>query len=322
VPTDDLDAIEAGAAAPGASGPPSATNDSPLGPGGGPAAAGGIASAVRGGAAGAGRTAAALAGESVADFAARQGVDPTAWRAIAAQLDGSTIALPAGRELDFSAALGAASALGAHAAGVEAGIARTLDAAYGLEAAAGTVGREMSNAAGFALAAAGGVAAAIAAVQSAKADAAANAARDAFAAPAMPDTSSGPPSGPTPPTQSRPALRGDVRGPGLAAQQDSPRVPTASSVDMRATSFGFGVPLRRRRSEAATARTNTMQGAIALRPRMSSEVARARDPGAAPWTQLPDTTALSAVASPSAPRLTRSGRCGCGCSERGGGGAR
>src|SRR6185369_21645 len=97
-----------------------------------------------------------------AEFAARVGVDPTAWRGIAAgQIDG-TLSLPAGAEIGFDASLSAGAGLGV-SAGLEAKVAPSIEASFGLSPDG--AGREAAAASltapGFALSAAGGVAAAL-----------------------------------------------------------------------------------------------------------------------------------------------------------------
>ncbi|MEA2481127.1 MAG: hypothetical protein QOJ07_3049, partial [Thermoleophilaceae bacterium] len=78
------------------------------------------------------RSAPAVGGESAADFAARQGLDPAAWRAVAGGLS-SPLALEAGVEIDFSATLSVGAAIGV-TAGVEIGVGASLEASLGLEA--------------------------------------------------------------------------------------------------------------------------------------------------------------------------------------------
>jgi len=123
------------------------------------------------------RAGTALGGESAAAFAARMGVDPNAWRGLGAGLS-SPLSLEAGLEIDFSASLSASLGLGSQA-GVEAGTGASLEQAFGLQPAGGAAG---PAAAGFALAAAGGVRAAVETVQIAKSEQAASQARDAFSA--------------------------------------------------------------------------------------------------------------------------------------------
>src|SRR5439155_18873699 len=76
-------------------GPAAATGAGASPPGGGGAGPGSAGS-------GGDSTGLALGGESAADFAARMGLDPAAWRGLAGGLS-STLSLSAGLEIDFSA---------------------------------------------------------------------------------------------------------------------------------------------------------------------------------------------------------------------------
>src|SRR2546423_119073 len=104
----------------------------------------------------------ALGGESAAEFAARVGVDPAAWRGLAVTAGGgNSLSLEAGAEVAFSANLSASAGLGV-SVGVGVGASVSLETSFGLEvgtgvtAVAGTAARA-ETAAGFALSAAGGV---------------------------------------------------------------------------------------------------------------------------------------------------------------------
>ncbi|MFC3737699.1 CIS tube protein, partial [Paractinoplanes deccanensis] len=95
------------------------------------------------------RTAEALDGESAADFLARNGLDPAAWRAVAGLLD-DPLSLSAGLAVDFSGSLS-----------VSAGVGVSLGFAADLNVPAGaSLGLEGGASAGLALAEAGGVTAA------------------------------------------------------------------------------------------------------------------------------------------------------------------
>ena len=116
------------------------------------------------------RTGVAIGGESVAEFAARMGADPSAWRGVAAGLD-STISLPAGAEIDFSSNLSANVGVGT-AVGVGSDASATIEASVGLggeSAAPARAGAAPGTGAGMALAAAGGVQEALASTQVASA---------------------------------------------------------------------------------------------------------------------------------------------------------
>lgn len=138
------------------------------------------------------RSALALGGEAAAQFAARVGLDPAAWRGLSFGAEAS-LSLQAGVEVEFNAGLSASAGLGV-TAGVELGLSASLEASFGLEVGAGVAAKgivgmgppSVETAAGLSLAAAGGVSAAIGAVQIAKAEQAASDARRAFGTPAAP----------------------------------------------------------------------------------------------------------------------------------------
>ena len=192
------------------------------------------------------RSALALGGESAAAFAARMGLDPGAWRGIAARLGGAnSLSLSAGASIDFSASLAAGAGIGV-AAGAAAGAHAGLEASFGLEGGSG----------GFALAAAGGVGPALAAVANARSGAAAASARKAFGG-AVPGASGAlPPAAAAP----RPALPAQPRTPvrlnATPASRPAPApAPAPPAADPRAVSYGFGVPLRPRAAVAPPAGT-------------------------------------------------------------------
>jgi hypothetical protein len=236
------------------------------------------------------RTAPALAGESLPDFAARMGLDPEAWRGLAAGVDLS-LSLEGGVELDFSASLSMSLGVGV-SVGVDADVGASVEAAFGVEAAgSGTTAQSPEQAAGFALAKAGGVTAAVESVAAAKADEATGKAVAAFA---QPGASAAPTAArPAPPVQPRPPLRAAAGLPSPVSQAAVPAAPPVPRADARATSFGFGVPLRPRRQAAP------MVGA-------PPETRLAGTPG---WVALPPRGAAPAGAG--AP-CGCGGGCGCG----------
>jgi hypothetical protein len=326
------------------------------GPAGGGATGGGPPGAGTGpGSAGAGptdSTALALEGESAADFAARVGLDPAAWRGVAGQL-GSTLSLTGGAEIDFSASLTAGAGVGI-SVGVEAGLGASLEASFGLDASAGVAvasGLALggSASAGFALSAAGGVAAALETVAIVRTEKAAAEARQAFgpAAPAAPPppppsavtrgAASVPPatvaaarpaaglppptSSPTPgrPDQPRAPLTGSGF-PSRTRQAAAPSAPPPPLADPRSTSYGFGVPLRPRVGSAADLRAGVVSGRIPLKPHGgASDVLAPLDPTTPPWVRLPADPGRS-VADQVAKRVQgpRPCRCGGGCGHAGG----
>ncbi len=159
------------------------------------------------------RTGTALGGESAADFATRMGLDPSAWKTFAAGIS-DPLSLDAGLQIDFSSSASASAGIsvqtGATATGTGADPADATTPVDSLSPAA--------------LTAAGGVSAAIAQQALSQSAAVAATARAAVA----PTATAAPAGGAAP-----------AAGTGSGA---SP-VPQ-STPDPRATSFGFGVPLR------------------------------------------------------------------------------
>ena len=264
----------------------------------------------------------ALDGESAADFAARMGLDPSAWRGIAAQLGGaSSLSLSAGLSIDFNASLSAGVGIGI-SAGIEAGVDVSLDASFGLDASV-SVGASVSAdaAAGFALSAAGGVTSALASVAIAKSDTAAAEARRSFGGTGstFPSTTPAPSSSPAPslPSQTRTPLQTGGALPSPSQQAAAPSAPPPPLADPRATTFGQGVPLRPRAAGgAADLRSGETSGRVALRPQGSVsdlvDPAATNDPSAPPWTRLPSGRGRTAADQAQAKRFPAH-PCGCGC---------
>jgi hypothetical protein len=77
--------------------------------------------------------------------------------------------------------------------------------------------------------------------------------------------------------------------PSITAQAATAPAPAPPVADPRATSFGFGVPLRPRVGGAAEARRGALAGRIPLRADVvtTATVSSTPDPTAAPWTYLP-----------------------------------
>lgn len=257
-------------------------------------------------------TSLALTGESAAEFATRAGLDPAAWRGVATG-SGSTLSLAGGAEIDFNASASVSAGVGV-TVGVEAGSAVSLEGAFGLDSRAtpptpaGLALGGGSASAGFALSSAGGVSAAVETVSILRAGAAAASTKAAFgtavgspiAAAALGTTNGtataggGAPDGaptrvsPAPPEQPRaPLVRTGL--PSITSQSTAAPAPAPPVADPRATSFGFGVPLRPRVGGAAEARRGALGGQIPLRPgdQGSDSIETAPEPGAAPWTYLP-----------------------------------
>ena len=229
----------------------------------------------------------ALGGESAAEFAARVGVDPAAWRGL--QIGGeSSLSLSAGVEVGFDANLSASAGLGV-TVGVEAGTKASVEQSFGLSTSTSMnavtgVGVGAQLASGFALSSAGGVRAAIESVQSAKNESAELKARTAFKAPVLSGASAPQPKSPE---QPRPPLT-RTGLPGPSAQQAAPAAPRPPRADPRASSFGFGVPLRSTIGAAADRRAESVHGAVAIRPKVaSSEPPLTHDPTTPSWVALP-----------------------------------
>ena len=191
------------------------------------------------------RTAEALDGESAADFLARNDQPPEAWRAVAG-LVGDALSLAAGASVDFSASLSVGVGIGIKA-GFEAGLDVSLGAQVGLEVGAGGIAGAAG--AGFALAAAGGLSAAIEQTAIAEAATGANANRSAFGLAGAPvavrpvavSSAPGLETGPASIVRNPPTRPITAATPTLA-----PSRPLPPRADPRATGYGRGVPLRDR----------------------------------------------------------------------------
>lgn len=228
----------------------------------------------------------ALSGESAAEFAARNGLDPAAWRGVTGG-QGSSLSFTGGAEVDFHSSLSAGAGVGV-AVGVDAGTNASLEAQVGLDVRgavptpAGIALGGVGASAGFALAAAGGVSAALATVSGTKAGEAAATSKASFgaaAAVAAPALGSSPSHAPL----ARTGL------PSATVQAAAPAAPPQPKADPRATSFGFGVPLRPSVSGAADMRQASLGGSIPLRAHVgpADALVPSADPTAAPWTHLP-----------------------------------
>jgi hypothetical protein len=258
------------------------------------------------------KVAAALGGESLPDFAARQGLDPAAWRGLSTGVSGSLngdLSLEAGVEVGFSAGLSANAGLGV-TLGFEAGLNASLEASFGLETSVQVggvagLGIDTDLAAGFSLSAAGGLSAALETVQKFKNETAEQQARQAFQAPpALGPASSGasaaspatsvaatPALGatpkPAPPEQPRTPLT--LAGfPSPTQQVAAVATPAPPKADPRSTTFGSGVPLRSRISPAAGQRAETLQGQVSLKSKTGNGLPPSTsDPTTPAWIALP-----------------------------------
>lgn len=257
----------------------------------------------------------AIGGESAAEFAARVGIDPAAWRGLSFEgSSGGSLSLDAGLEVGFSASLNASAGLGV-TTGASAGASASLAGSFGLEPSRGASASSGTTASpeaqqNFTLATAGGVGAAIQSVKMASSTAAARQSVQAFASASASVPPSTPPK-PSKPDQSRAPLM--VTGmPSPASQQAAPSAPPPPAADPRTTSFGFGVPLRPTVGQAVLDRSSALTGNVPLDAKTGKGNApTTNDPTTPPWVALPPA------------RLARSGsreqatrpKAPCGCGE-------
>ncbi len=248
------------------------------------------------------RTAAALADESLADFAARNGLDPSAWRAIAGAID-DVLSLPLGAEIDFSASLSASLGVGV-SLGFEAGLSASLEASLGLEAGiSAAAGAEASLGSGMALTAAGGTSAALNTVASARATEAADSARASFGVAAA---------GPAPVAAAvRTPLQKGGALPSPREQAATPGAARAAAVDARAVTYGAGVPLRSRVTAAGEERAEQVTGNVVVAPRAAEGAPGARGTATPAWERLPKAGEDQAAADAEQARRAPVRPCGC-----------
>lgn len=188
------------------------------------------------------QAAAALAGETPADFLARNGLAPEAWRALGSVLGalGEGIELEAGVSIGFDASLSVGLGVGV-SAGLHVGLGTSVETSLGLQAGSGgasAAGAGLQQ--GFALAAAGGVTAATESARTSEASGAADAARAGFGGTPAAASVIGPPAA---------AARSPLAAGGSARTLSATSAAPAASpprADRRATSYGRGVPLRDR----------------------------------------------------------------------------
>ena len=261
-------------------------------------ALGGISAAVGNAfnvAAQAGTVARALDGESLGALAARNGLPPEVWRLLAGGVK-DPLRLPAGQDVSLPAQASAGPGAGAGAfQGVQSGAARALGGGGAATPAAQRVGlAPVQNTAtgalqrGYALAAAGGLGAALETVNADAGAAGATSARRSFAG-AGGSTSA-----------SVDALTAAATTPGQQQQVFSLRA------DARAQSFGRGVPLRDRVQTAQDTRANLLSGKAFLKRQSTLLPPTTSDPGVPGWEALPLAAAGAAV-------KNHARGCGCGC---------
>lgn len=207
----------------------------------------------------------AVAGESAQQLATRVGGNPAAWRSLMNGLD-SPLGIPAGAPVAIGPELGTASTLGraaGFAAGAAVSTAEELAQVLGLGPAQGPPGALLGRAAsaadsaavaaGFALSAAGGVAAATAEVLTGQAGGEVAAARGAFAVPPVPAVP----------------------------------VATGGVLDPRSVTYGRAIPLRAR-VDLPTLADLAAGGRRSLAARARPVELPAAGPAtAAPWERLP-----------------------------------
>jgi len=257
------------------------------------------------------KSAAALDGETAADFLARQGLDPSAWRGLDVDLSAG-LSLQAGVEVGFSAGLSASLGVGV-SAGVHATAGVSLQASLGIEASASVSASTSSNAAtnasvkatastqtqkvngdkaGLALSAAGGVQAAIESVKINDTGAASARARAAFELPRS--SSSATPSSPassainySPLARSQLAKPDQRQLPNAAGYRPSQVSTNLPQADPRSTSYGYGVPLR------PLYQASTTQQQVKVHSREQASTAKDAGPvfrrnrSTSPWQELP-----------------------------------
>lgn len=259
-----------------ASGPAArdSSRSQPAGSGDNPAAPGSGTNASSGGGGNNDRSDTALEGETAPEFMARQGLDPSAWRGLGAELSAG-LGLEAGAEVAFNAGLQASLGVGA-SFGVHAEARASLEASLGIggSASGGAAKRPASaqkvngDSAGLTLSAAGGIQSALERVKLHETGLASSAARNAFGTPS-------------------------VKAPVLSPKADP-----------RATSYGYGVPLRDLYPTALT------QAEVRVcRPDHSGGDAGPpfrKEPTTAPWEALPQRDRARALA-----QGTPSKRCRC-----------
>ncbi|WP_255990894.1 CIS tube protein [Chitinolyticbacter albus] len=223
----------------------------------------------------------ALDGESLAQFAQRQGLDPTAWRALAAGV-ADPLRLTAGAEIGLAAVAGP----GLAAQGVATAATDTV-ARLGLSATGNDVRAVLAQ--GTALAQAGGVGAGLETLKTDVAGQGNRSARQAFAGTAVQ----------LPPQGNAIAE--------LAASSGQRNQVFSQRADPRATTFGANVPLRDRVGGAVETRANLLTGQAAQRSDSLPPVST--NPTQPAWQALPQ----GAPAGSGAHRPGQPGDCGCGC---------
>jgi len=237
----------------------------------------------RGGGDNSDRSDTALEGETAPDFLARHGLDPSAWRGLGVDLSAG-LSLQAGVEIGFNASLGAGLGVGARL-GVHA------QAGISLEASLSTGSKKVDgDGAGLALSAAGGLQPAMETLKIRDTSGAANATRQAFGLGG--GTSGGTGIDRSSDGRSRPPQASRSTGSvstGADSQRDSTpgtTTPLLPKADPRATSFGYGVPLREFYPTALT-QTEIRVCSGAVKPATDGGPAFRTQKTTPPWEALP-----------------------------------
>jgi hypothetical protein len=261
------------------------------------------------------RTGTALAGETAPDFAARMGLDPTAWKGLQGITD--PLRLQAGQQIDFSSSLSSGAGIGIEV-GATADLGTGPAPPPGSAGATGPAGLPAGGAVpaqlpvdGPDLTAAGGLARALDRMAAATATSAASTTKQAFAAGPSPSGAvTAPTTAATPPAVTT-SLSAATPAPSAAAAGPSPDA-AVSTADPRALSYGFGVPLRPRLGVTGPI-------TVGLVRELHSNVASGGDqPPQTIDPTVPGWLALSAASSPSASSASPAVGCalGCGCGAR------
>jgi hypothetical protein len=183
------------------------------------------------------RTGTALAGESAADFATRMGLDPSAWKSFAAGIS-DPLHLDAGLQINFSSSASTSAGVG-----LGTGATSTNPSNDPGAGAPGGVAPSADSLSPAALTAAGGVSQTIAQHALTQSAAAAAATRAAFAPGPPAPAGAAPAAAPTASSAVAPAVAPPPAPSPAGTPAGGGTVPQLSP-DPRATSFGFGVPLR------------------------------------------------------------------------------
>ena len=258
------------------------------------------------------RTGTALAGETAPDFAARMGLDPSAWKGLQGISD--PLRLQTGQQIDFSSSLSSGAGIGVEV-GATADLGTGPPPPPGGAGAVGPAGVPASGAVpaqlpvdGPGLTAAGGLARALDRMAAATATSAASNTKQAFATGPSPSSAAVAPATAAAPSAVTAGLSAAAPVPSAAAAQPSPDA-AVSTADPRAVSYGFGVPLRPRLAVTGPI-------TVGLVRELHRNVASGGDQP--PQTSDPTVPGWSALSAASSPSASPAADCalGCGCGAR------